>query len=221
MSETATFPYTIRRVPSPTQEEIAAIVDVVVEAWRTAPATIIAYGEHIDTIVRPRAEMGINAVLNTGQVFVCEDPKANRIVGVTAWVPPGRDLYDEPAEGVAIWNTLSALLPEKERQVVAKAGERMNTFTEQALGPSTKHDEWYLFLVGVHPSYAGQRIASTMIAEQLKQTDPYSVALECNENRVKLYERLGWEVKGREAIAGLGGELSFCAMLRPPTSGRK
>ncbi|KAL1732864.1 hypothetical protein EV714DRAFT_206025 [Schizophyllum commune] len=233
----AAFPFTIRRVVYPTEEETVAIIDVMTEAFKTDPGSVLGFGSYLDVVIRPRNEYIVRAVLKTGEVYVCEDPKTNRIAAVATWLPPGKEAYETEAESQAAWNAIKVFFPEKERRWLEEYVAGTHQLVVDSIGPNAERDEWYLQRIGVHPDFRAQGIATQMIKEQLKKdpsvsvgwltvvmlTDPHSVALQCTENmwrpKVEYYRRLGWEVKGEQSYTTLGGDITLYVMLRPPSKG--
>ncbi|KAL1687124.1 hypothetical protein GGG16DRAFT_62883 [Schizophyllum commune] len=228
----AAFPFTIRRVLDPTEEETVAIIDVMTEAFKTDPGSVLGFGRYLDVVIRPRNEYVVRAVLKTGEVYVCEDPKTNRIAAVATWLPPGKEAYETEAESQAAWDAIKVFFPEKKRRWLEEYAAGTHQLVVDSIGPNAERDEWYLQRIGVHPDYRAQGIASRMIKEQLKKTDPHSIALQCTENmvsnsfasneyppKVEYYRRLGWEVKGKQSYTTLGGDITLYVMLRPPSKG--
>ena len=58
------------------------------------PGSVLGFGRYLDVVIRPRNEYVVRAVLKTGEVYVCEDPKTNRIAAVATWLPPGKEAYE-------------------------------------------------------------------------------------------------------------------------------
>ncbi|KAL1742883.1 hypothetical protein HDZ31DRAFT_42260 [Schizophyllum fasciatum] len=212
------FPYTIRKVSAPSEEEAAAIIDAISDAFTKDPGSIIGFGKYMDAVNRSRNEQFIRAVLRTGEVYVCEDPQAgNRIAGVAAWLPPGKETYETKEESVAFWGALKAHFLESERRWLDEYATGMQQLTVDSIGPNTVRDEWYLQRLGVRPEYFSRGIATRLIKAKLVEVSSRVVTLQCTENMLGFYQRLGWQVKGKGTFATLGGDLSAYIMLRPPS----
>ena len=67
---------------------------IIAKSPSTDPGSVLGFGRYLDVVIRPRNEYVVRAVLKTGEVYVCEDPKTNRIAAVATWLPPGKEAYE-------------------------------------------------------------------------------------------------------------------------------
>lgn len=172
-----------------TSEDLAAIGDVLAEAFEADPVTAWYWRrpkrrhEHLSVWFSLITELHY---LPHGEVFVAEED--GEVAGVSLWAAPGG------------WR----LSPRDEfkvsRQVVPRLGTRVPLATVAMRRMERRHPEqphWYLSTLGVRPECQGRGLGSKLMFDVLARCDRDAMPayLESStEGSRALYERHGFEV---------------------------
>ena len=131
-----------------------------------------------------------------------------RIVGGTAWYPPGHPLPPVSRQLLALPGNVMAF------------GRRLGAaqaYTKACMDVHPRPPHWYLNFVGVEPELQGQGIGATLIGEHLQRCDRHGLPayLESSTPRNRrLYQHLGFQPTGVPPLPP--GAPAVTAMWRPP-----
>lgn len=152
-------------------------------------------------------------ILNYSQPYHQIYTTADDLKGVAAWIPPGHS----PLSTLRLLQVGLYALPFKLGW--KKAGRFLSLFS--MIDEHHSHDipqrHWYLFMLGVAPSYQNQGIGSLLLQPVLKQAD--SEGLPCyletsTESAVRFYQRQGFAVLWQGELPG--GNSCIWTMKREP-----
>ncbi|KAJ7486859.1 hypothetical protein FB451DRAFT_1228202 [Mycena latifolia] len=190
--------FRVRLAVNPTGTEVGKATTALCEAFRWQFFTDALDGDA--SLVPEILGAYLKAGLVGGQVYWAEN-KAGEIVGVSIWFPPGTTALGTPEQRAAGWDPLMAKLSEKCRSWWIYFLELLyDKFVEDALGPGVMLGAYHLQLIGIHPDYQRQGIATTMMGmvEQQARANNTICMLETPvEQRAKVvYKALGYEIRG-------------------------
>jgi len=79
------------------------------------------------------------------------------------------------------------------------------------------HDNWYLSILGLHPSQQGKGLGAVLLRPVLDEADKAGVAsylTTFSQGNIKFYEKVGFEVMGQFPVPATGSD--FSVLVRPP-----
>lgn len=137
----------------------------------------------------------------------------NELKGVAAWIPPG----EYPLNDFRLLQLGLYSLPFKLR--LSRLGQFISLFLmiEKHHKQDLPQPHWYLFMLGVSPTYQSQGIGSLLLQPILDQADKEGLPcyLETStEGGVRFYKRLGFEVVRTGGLPE--ADLKFWTMKRSP-----
>lgn len=137
----------------------------------------------------------------------------NELKGVAVWIPPG----EYPLNDFRLLQLGLYTLPFKMR--LSRLGQFISLFLtiEKHHKQDLSQPHWYLFVLGVSPTYQSQGIGSLLLQPILNQADREKLPcyLETStEGGVRFYQRLGFEVVRTGSLPE--ADLKFWTMMRSP-----
>jgi len=143
----------------------------------------------------------------------------------------GRATFPEDGDyGASVWS-----LPLSEDASAQRTSEKQAAL-KAALGPEATgvfnqiesemaphenmlnlHDNWYLSILGLHPSQQGKGLGAVLLRPVLDEADKAGVAsylTTFSQGNIKFYEKVGFEVMGQFPVPATGSD--FSVLVRPP-----
>lgn len=174
------------------------------------------YGDFQNTTI-------IAAVLG-GDAYVAEDENG-AVVGVSAWFPPGRALYDSEDQQKLALGPMQERFLSKTPGLWAWWGQvflpTYSTFVEESLGVGVKHDSWHLLTLAVTPEHQRKGIGRALVdvVRAKAKGEGKKMCLEVeNSTNLAIYEKLGFVVKGEKYVKGLKGGFNIWPMQADPSA---
>ncbi|PSB29216.1 GNAT family N-acetyltransferase [Chlorogloea sp. CCALA 695] len=140
---------------------------------------------------------------------------AKELKGVAIWIPPGKfPLNDLRLLRLGLYTLPFKLRLNRLRQLIS-----LFLTMEKHHKQDITQPHWYLFMLGVSPTYQRQGIGNLLLQPILKQAD--SEKLSCyletsTEGGVRFYQRLGFEVVRTGGLPE--ADFKFWTMKRSPQS---
>lgn len=160
-------------------------------------------------------ELIAKTALRYGQPYNHVYTTTNELKGIAVWIPPGKyPLNDLRLLQLGLYTLPFKLRLDRLRQLIL-----LFLMMERHHKQDLTQPHWYLFMLGVSPTYQRQGIGNLLLQPILKQADKEGLPcyLETStEGGVRFYKRLGFEVM---RIGGLPeADLKFWTMKRSPQS---
>lgn len=128
--------------------------------------------------------------LKAGRLDLAIDDTTGSLVGVAAWMPPGKWKVPSWLGVLAV----PAVLPHLRSGGLAEFSKRGKALDGAAAEAHPSQPHWYLAGVAVSPSAQGRGVGSRLLREGLSRLGGLPAYLECEESLEKYYEGFGFKV---------------------------
>jgi ribosomal protein S18 acetylase RimI-like enzyme len=142
-------------------------------------------------------EIPLRYGLHYGEVYAA----SSNLEGVAVWLPSEKS-------DMTAWRIILAGVLFNTMKMGTQAGERigrLGTFLDRQHKLHVPKKHWYLYVLGVDPSFQGQGNASKLLQPMLERLDKEGLPayLETNKERnVALYQHFGFEVVEESTLPG-------------------
>ncbi|KAI0355013.1 hypothetical protein OH77DRAFT_1496225 [Trametes cingulata] len=153
-----------------------------------------------------------------GEFWVAQED--DKLLGFMTWTPPGAEPAIPKDERAKLNAPFTDALSEEARAYNRHTmGEVFPEFVAQCIGPTGKHDGWWLRTAMVRCGHQGKGIARKLFepvrqkANRHLQSSPGALP---TDRRVAIYKALGFELRGFRMVPSLWGEWPLYVFYQKP-----
>ncbi|KAA1474026.1 hypothetical protein DENSPDRAFT_840566 [Dentipellis sp. KUC8613] len=210
--------YTIRLVRELTNAQVDEVVALSVRAFKDDPTTRILTGDNSD-LVDPLFRSIVRAGELCGAIYLATN-KSGSVLAVGLWFGPGQELWSTVEQRELGFNDLFARLSlDTQKWWTEVYGPRLAEFLRGCIG-NKKRESWYANLIATDPHWQRHGIATALVevVYQRAIADKTILALcTSNETNTVVYQRMGFEVKGRVDLPSPRGEIPTTCLTKTPS----
>ncbi|TFY70295.1 hypothetical protein EVG20_g2712 [Dentipellis fragilis] len=166
-----------------------------------------------DTIHGPRFSNSYTQTVDLNVV----PPKLN-LIYVEIYYTPRKRTHSAEQRELGFNDLFARLHPDTQKWWTEVYGKRVAEFLRDCIGNKT-HESWYANLIATHPDWQRHGIATALVnvVYQRAAADKTILAL-CtgNETNTVIYQRMGFEVKGRLNLPSSRGEIPTTCLTKTP-----
>ena len=196
---------------APEEARIEAAGAVLASAFMNDPLEVYVFPDQQERTQRSPAQF---ATLVRHSVLFGEVLSIAGMIGVSAWLPPGKVVTFEDASRAG-FPQLPSLMGKAAFERLGRVLDYLSDVHQKGL--PTEH--WYLSIIGVHPVQRGRGYGGSLLAPIMQRADAAGIpiCLDTAQPKVRpLYERLGFRV-AVETVDPTSG-VQFWTYQRDPVS---
>jgi ribosomal protein S18 acetylase RimI-like enzyme len=191
--------------------QVKPAADVLARAFRDYPIAEFAFPDREDRARRApyTHRLVLSYCIRYGEAYATSE----RFEAVAAWLPPEQVT-------VSMWKLIRSGALQVMRRFGTKSGRRMRKFSrhlDSAHERNAPFPHWYLWNIGVDPSFQGKGYAGKLLTAMFVRIDKEGVPcylVTQKETNLPLYQHYGFKVVEQFIIPGT--EFTNWAMLREP-----
>ncbi|KAH9890601.1 acyl-CoA N-acyltransferase [Cubamyces lactineus] len=207
----------VQQVLKPSDELIESAISLLLSATKDDTYIQVACGDDPSTR-GALARMMILEGVYWGEFWTATED--DELVGFLTWTPP----HSEPAipkdeRAKVVGPFMQALSEERRKYMTELFSGEFPGFVAQCLGPTGKHDGWWLRIAMVRPDKQGQGIARKLLEPMRRKAAERGEHIACSttaHRNVAIYKALGFDLRGSRTFPSPWGDWELWVLYQKP-----